>query len=61
METFKFCSLILRSCFKYGVDLEGKLTEKGYIDFIQISCINQRKYIFVIDLWKIQKDHKDLY
>ena len=60
METFKYCSLILRSCFKYGVDLEGKLAEKGYIDLIQISCINVRKYIFVIDLWRIHKEQPDL-
>ena len=39
-KTFDYCSIVLESCFKYGVDLEGRLAVNGYIDFIQISCIN---------------------
>jgi hypothetical protein len=48
----EYCGLVLRSCRKYGADLEGKLSLSGSVDLVQISCLNQRKFIFVLDFWK---------
>lgn len=45
-----------------GVDLEGRLCEGGYIDFIQISCSTlAKKHIFIIDIYLIRKNNLQLY
>lgn len=52
---------MLESCNVFGVDLEGKLSQNGYIDFVQISCrLAGRKHIFVIDIYLIQERQPDL-
>lgn len=51
-RTFHFCKAVLEACNVFGVDLEGKLSQSGYIDFVQISCrLAGRKHIFVIDIY----------
>lgn len=46
----------MSSCNIFGVDLEGRLCQNGYIDLLQISCRNnQKKYIFVIDMYYLKK------
>lgn len=61
-ETFNFCRLILSHCNVYGVDLEGKLSQNGYIDFIQISCsLMKKKHIFIIDVYFLQQHLSELF
>lgn len=39
------------------MDLEGKLSLNGYIDLVQLSCMNQgKKFIFVIDVFRLKKE-----
>lgn len=59
--TLEFCTGVLKSCFKFGIDLEGRLSLNGYIDLVQISCINQKKFIFVIDIYLLKKEKPSLY
>lgn len=61
-ETFNFCRFVISHCNVYGVDLEGKLSQNGYIDFIQVSCsLMKKKHIFILDVYLLQQKMPELF